>query len=342
MNRGMPRVDLRLLAAAGLVAVSMYGWGLMERHAMGAAAAPAIELAQVALQLAMVGCVALATLLGDQAADRGLAPVFAYGAALLLGSAAAVALQWALQAWAPAEAGPGRADAARLVKAFLDFMIWGAPFVWVYAALREKRRAARRMQAAQLQGEQIRRRALQAQLQALQARVEPGFLFGTLERVRQLYDSTPELAGKMLDDLVAYLRAALPRLREPGSTLGQELRLLAAYLAIRQDSLRTAATADLLETPVPPMLLLPLVAGLRAGAAQAPASIDVAARADGASLRLCVSAPPGDDGALGALVADLRERLAALHGERASLALSGGAGKPVRVVLTLPAMTNAA
>ena len=66
----------------------------------------------------------------------------------------------------------------------------------------------------------------------MQARVEPQFLFNTLAQVRQLYDSDAPLAGKMLDDLIAYLRAALPHLRESSSTLGKEAALARAYLDI--------------------------------------------------------------------------------------------------------------
>ena len=36
----------------------------------------------------------------------------------------------------------------------------------------------------------------------------------------------------MLRSLIAYLRAAVPRLNEPATTLGQELQLVQAYLEL--------------------------------------------------------------------------------------------------------------
>ena len=52
----------------------------------------------------------------------------------------------------------------------------------------------------------------------------------------------------MLESLVAYLRAAVPRLNEPATTLGQELHLVRAYLEVMQmrmpDRLQFALQVD--------------------------------------------------------------------------------------------------
>jgi hypothetical protein len=48
----------------------------------------------------------------------------------------------------------------------------------------------------------------------MQARVEPPFLFNTLAQVKRLYEMDATLAQRMLDDLVAYLRAAMPHMRD--------------------------------------------------------------------------------------------------------------------------------
>src|SRR5206468_7152836 len=92
--------------------------------------------------------------------------------------------------------------------------------------------ATARLNAAQVQRAETQRRTLESRLQVLQARVEPQFLFNTLAQVRELYESDPAKGGEMLGNLIVYLRAALPHLRESTSTLGQEMDLVTAYLNI--------------------------------------------------------------------------------------------------------------
>src|SRR5258706_13310422 len=79
----------------------------------------------------------------------------------------------------------------------------------------------------------------------MQARVEPQFLFNTLAQVRELYEHDVAVAGRMLDDLMAYLRAALPHLRHSTSTLGQETALVQAYLDILRVRLGDRLRSDL-------------------------------------------------------------------------------------------------
>jgi sensor histidine kinase YesM len=86
------------------------------------------------------------------------------------------------------------------------------------------------LRAAELDRVRKSRLALESRLQALQARVEPEFLFRTLSHVRDLYDrdvvlGSPARASKMLDDLIAYLRAAMPHVRDTSSTVAQEVEL---------------------------------------------------------------------------------------------------------------------
>ena len=66
----------------------------------------------------------------------------------------------------------------------------------------------------------------------MQAQIEPHFLFNTLASVQYLVETDPPQATKMLGYLLAYLRAALPQLRVPATTLGKEIELAEAYLNI--------------------------------------------------------------------------------------------------------------
>ena len=78
----------------------------------------------------------------------------------------------------------------------------------------------------------LTRDVLESRLAAMQAQVEPQFLFNTLAQVERLYEIDPARAARMLDDLIAYLRAAMPLMRDTSSTVKQEIDLARAYLDI--------------------------------------------------------------------------------------------------------------
>jgi sensor histidine kinase YesM len=69
------------------------------------------------------------------------------------------------------------------------------------------------------------RQITEARLQALQAQVEPHFLYNTLANVQALTEVDPPAANQMVGHLIQYLRASLPKMRENTSTVGQELEL---------------------------------------------------------------------------------------------------------------------
>ena len=72
--------------------------------------------------------------------------------------------------------------------------------------------------------EQLERTVLEARMEALQAQIEPHFLFNTLASIDQLILSDPPRASKMQQSLIRYLRSAMPQMREGGRpTLGQQV-----------------------------------------------------------------------------------------------------------------------
>ena len=73
---------------------------------------------------------------------------------------------------------------------------------------------------------------LEARLQVMRAQIEPHFLFNTLANVKRLCQTDVGDGLRMLENLVRYLRAALPQMREAEATLGQEADLVEAYLAV--------------------------------------------------------------------------------------------------------------
>ncbi len=141
-----------------------------------------------------------------------------------------------------------------------------APWIAVAALLRQIKDEARKQALTfELERSEYERNALDARLRLLQAQVAPHFLFNTLANVRELVSTASPRAGPVLESLIAYLRAAVPRLNQPASTLGQELELVQAYLDVMHmrmpDRLQFTLDADDESRTLvcPPMTLLTLV-----------------------------------------------------------------------------------
>jgi hypothetical protein len=142
-----------------------------------------------------------------------------------------------------------------------------APWIALAVLVRQKDALARHQTLAfDLERSELERQALDARLRLLQSQVAPHFLFNTLANVQALVDAGSPEAPAVLRSLIAYLRAAVPRLHEPATTLGQELELVQAYLELMhmrmpdrlQFSVRVEETASL-TLGCPPMTLLTLV-----------------------------------------------------------------------------------
>ncbi len=199
--------------------------------------------------------------------------------------------------------------------------------------------------------EGIARQALQAQLQLLQAQIEPHMLFNTLANLQGLIALDPARAQQMLDQLIVYLRATLSSSRAEVTTLGQEFALMDAYLglmAVRMGarlSFQLDLPQELRSAQIPPMLLQPLIEnaithGLEPKIEGGRIVVSAAAR-DG-QLHVSVSddglgldAPSAKSGThLG--LANTRDRLLAIHGEQASLALTANSSGGALAELILP------
>jgi Histidine kinase len=157
-----------------------------------------------------------------------------------------------------------------------------------YFAVRDRDAATARLaHAAELERGSVQRAVMESRLKVVQARVEPELLFDVLADVQRLYAIAPQKADALIDDLIVYLRAALPQMRGHSSTLGREAALAAAYVkvtpAARDGTLAYAQRIPdaLSDLPFPPMVLLPLV----------HAAADARAR----TVALAAAVEPGDD-----------------------------------------------
>ena len=157
------------------------------------------------------------------------------------------------------------ADQIRAFALLLAFVVADRVTAWVINDRRRAARASARMHSTELERIVAEKGSIESDLQAMQARVEPQFLFNTLAQVKRLYEQDRALGEHMLDGLIAYLRAAMPKMRDTSSTVGQEIELVRAYLAIVKVRLGDRFTYEIESSPaanatrMSPMMLLPLV-----------------------------------------------------------------------------------
>ena len=218
--------------------------------------------------------------------------------------------------------------------------------VMALGALYRERDAQAHAQGLQfaLERATLERQAADARLSLLHAQIEPHFLFNTLANVQALVESGSDRAAPVLRHLIAYLRAAMPRLNDADTTLATELQLVRAYLELMHlrlpDRLRFAidVAPEIAALRFPTMALLTLVENaVRHGIdpSEEGGSITVAGRvgADRRTVTLSVSDTGlgmADDAPAGVGLANLRSRLAGWFGADARLELGENAPHGVR------------
>lgn len=230
----------------------------------------------------------------------------------------------------------------------LRWAVFGAIVFLAHEHLRRETRAMAALETALIQRATLDRQMVEAQLELLQAQIEPHFLFNTLAHVKRLYDVRPEAGGEMMTSLRHYLRAALPKMRATACTLEREAELVRAYLNILRSRLgrRLDITFDIPEAVRPykmqPMILMTLVENaVKHGIAPRPegGTISIRAAAHGEDLEIEVAdTGAGFSGSLGNGVglANIRARLKGLYGGRASLSLKRNSPRGVIAQVRLP------
>ncbi|HWW70687.1 MAG TPA: histidine kinase [Duganella sp.] len=224
---------------------------------------------------------------------------------------------------------------------------WGAVQTVAHHLHVEVKRRHHTLQLARREHE-LERAALNAKLSALQAQVEPHFLFNTLANLKYLIRTDGETAQLMLDHLVGYLQNALPDMRSVSSTVGRELALAGDYLSIMQirmgERLRFRINADdaVRALPFPPAMLISLVENaIKHGleSATRPGELLISAAVDNGALRLTVrdnGAGLSDQPGQGLGLANIHERLQLLYGGRASLTVEALDDGGVEATLSVP------
>lgn len=221
---------------------------------------------------------------------------------------------------------------------FQAWLVVGVAHALVYADRAREREA----QAVRLQSQ-----LADARLEALSSRLNPHFLFNALNSIAELVHRDADAADRMIVGLSALLRSSLEQAAHAEVPLAQELALVEHYLDIEKIRLgeRLRVEWDVADDArgacLPPLLLQPLVENaVRHGISRrlTPGTLQVRAWCEGERLHVEI----GDDGAgdaaypgVGIGLGTTRDRLHALHGDAATLALRREDGM-TRACLALP------
>ena len=248
----------------------------------------------------------------------------------------------------------------RVHKVSLGDFLPNIAMLWIVASIMikitYKGRIQAEVKAAQAtetaEAESLKRQVAEARMSALQAQVEPHFLFNTLAAIDHLIETDPPRASTMQKNLITYLRATLQQMREGSTTLGREADLITAYLKIlevrMEDRLQVSVDvpAGLRSAAFPPMMLQSLVenavkhglepscdaADLKVSAEIADGSLRVTVADTGVGYDPVHSKTQGT----GLGLANIRERLELMHGGRAKLDIAAREPRGTIATITLP------
>jgi sensor histidine kinase YesM len=247
---------------------------------------------------------------------------------------------------------PWRADSLRMSFIIAMLAALGATyFYWSRGKL-----AALQRQAAldALEREEAEKQVVRAQLMALQAQIEPHFLFNSLAHVDVLIARDPAGARRLLQHLIGFLRTSLSHARAEQCTLGQEFALLRAYLDIQAlrfgSRLRFSLALDdaIANIVIPPMLIQPLVEnavvhGIEPAREGGEIALSARLAAHGEGERLVLEVRDtgvgfGNDGAKGSGLGltHVRERLSRLFDGDARLTITETVPHGVTIIVELP------
>ncbi|KQW46468.1 MULTISPECIES: sensor histidine kinase [unclassified Roseateles] len=209
--------------------------------------------------------------------------------------------------------------------------------------------------AENAESEALKRQVIEARMAAMQAQVEPHFLFNTLASIDHLIETDPPRASQMQKNLIALLRASMPTMREANANggvrdLGRELAVIRPYLEIlkvrMEERLQTEIDVPegLLSAEFPPMMIQGLVENaIKHG---------LEPKAEGGTLKVKAEIVHGklavivaDTGlgfgraatsGTGVGLANIRERLQLLHGSKASVTVTENQPSGTVVTITVP------
>jgi two-component system LytT family sensor kinase len=218
----------------------------------------------------------------------------------------------------------------------------------LYFSLRERtERLAVALKEKELAEERLTRLKTKAELDALQTKINPHFLFNTLNSIAGLISENPSAAEETVERLSELFRHSLRHTEKDSVTLAEELDLIRTYLEIEKVRLGDRLQYDvrceegLRDVMLPAMLIQPLVENsIKHGIATAVGGGSILIDAKELSGACVISVrdsgkefqEPGEASGFG--LRSIQERLKLRYGERASLHIvrNGHA----EIVITIP------
>ncbi len=213
-------------------------------------------------------------------------------------------------------------------------------------------RAAQATETAE--AEQLKRQVVEARMAAMQAQVEPHFLFNTLASIDHLIETDPPRASTMQKNLIALLRASMPTMREANAQgvrdLGREMAVIRPYIEILKVRMeerlhpRIDVPEGLLSAEFPPMMIQSLVENaIKHGLEPKAEGGTLTVRAQIVHGKLAVTVADTGLGfgraataGTGVGLANIRERLRLLYGSKATLTVAPNEPSGTVVTVTVP------
>lgn len=247
-------------------------------------------------------------------------------------------------------------------------ILWNLAFLWVLASAlikatyKGRKEAEAKAAAAEetAEAEALKRQLVEARLNTMQAQVEPHFLFNTLASIDHLIETDPKRASQMQKNLIALLRATMPTMREAAGSgnglrdLKREMAVVRPYLEILQVRMEERLTTEidvpdgLLSAEFPPMIIQSLVENaIKHGLEPKPEGghLRVSARIEHGKLVVEVADTGLGFGraatsGTGVGLANTRERLQLLYGNKASLTVAENQPCGTLIRITVPYRSN--
>jgi hypothetical protein len=264
--------------------------------------------------------------------------------------------------------GEGTSLRTRITRTSLGDALPNLALLWIFCSIiikiTYKKQLAAQAEAAQAtevaESEQLKRQVVEARMAAMQAQVEPHFLFNTLASIDHLIETDPPRASQMQKNLIALLRASMPTMRETSSNgaprdLGREMAMIRPYLEILKVRMeerlvtRIEVPDGLLSAEFPPMMVQSLVENaIKHGLEPKPEGGELTIRAEivHGKLNLVVADTGLGFGkaataGTGVGLANIRERLQLLYGASASVTVTENKPSGTVVTIALPYRTVA-
>jgi signal transduction histidine kinase len=288
----------------------------------------------------------VAGVIGQRVGERRFSPMFAVGLAIGIFAGAG---------WLTSVGGGAPATDLLFPAMQASALALGAIMLMIRSAQRNA--AQRRAEAAELA-------LARAELRALRAQINPHFLFNALTTIRYFVRTDADVARRLLLNLSQVLQSALHS--EQFISLQDEITFVKAYLSLEQarlnDRLRVhwdLLTGDILDHPVPALILQPLVenAVIHGIAPQMEGgTVTIGMRRANGNLVLYVTddgcgtdqqqlfdllngaPPPLERGCIG--LRNIDGRLRALYGDMYGLAIESAVGHGTRAEIHIPFAEN--